>query len=77
MGLAWSGVSSRKPASWRVGFIEPRNLTVQDAERANWIHEITHHAYLFKDAKRVRVFTRRGFNWTDKYPAILKLLRIR
>jgi ATP-dependent DNA ligase len=33
-----------------------------------------------KDAKRVRVFTRRDFDWTEKYPAIsigLKLLRVR
>jgi bifunctional non-homologous end joining protein LigD len=48
-----------------------------------WIHEIKHDGYRFivrKDPKRVRVFTRRGFDWSDKYPAItfaLKLLRVR
>ena len=33
-----------------------------------------------EDGNRVRVFTRRGFDWTGKYPAItiaLKLLRVR
>ena len=39
----------------------------------NWIDEIRHDGYRLivpSDAKRVRVFTRRGFDWMGKYPAI-------
>jgi bifunctional non-homologous end joining protein LigD len=49
----------------------------------NWVHEIKYDGYRLivrQDATRVRVFTRRGFDWTHKYPAItvaLKLLRVR
>ena len=33
-----------------------------------------------KDGRRIRLFTRRGFDWSDRYPAItiaLQLLRVR
>lgn len=39
-----------------------------------WIHEIKHDGYRMqvrKDADRVRLFTRRGFDWTDRYPRIV------
>jgi bifunctional non-homologous end joining protein LigD len=36
-----------------------------------WLHEIKHDGYRMqvrKDGDRVRLFTRRGFDWTDRYP---------
>lgn len=39
-----------------------------------WIHEIKHDGYRMqvrKDRDRVRLFTRRGFDWTDRYPRIV------
>lgn len=39
-----------------------------------WIHEIKHDGYRMqvrKDGDRVRLFTRRGFDWTDRDPRIV------
>jgi len=47
------------------------------------VHEIKHDGYRLivrKDGRRVRLFTRRGFEWSDRYPAItvaLQMLRAR
>jgi ATP-dependent DNA ligase len=38
-----------------------------------WLHEIKHDGYRLivrKQDGRVRLFTRRGFDWTDRYPVI-------
>jgi bifunctional non-homologous end joining protein LigD len=38
-----------------------------------WIHEIKHDGFRLlarRDAAGVRLFTRRGFDWTDRYPSI-------
>ena len=38
-----------------------------------WVHEIKHDGYRLiarKRAGRVRLFTRRGYDWTDRYPRI-------
>ena len=37
----------------------------------DWIHEIKHDGYrliVHRDGKRVRLFTRNGHDWTDRYP---------
>ena len=39
-----------------------------------WLHEIKHDGYrtqVRKDGDRVRLFTRRGFDWTERYPRIV------
>jgi ATP-dependent DNA ligase len=41
----------------------------------DWIHEIKHDGYRLivqKDHERVRLFTRNGHDWTDRYPLIVK-----
>ncbi|MDR3489322.1 MAG: DNA ligase [Bradyrhizobium sp.] len=41
----------------------------------DWIHEIKHDGYWLivqKDQKRVRLFTRNGHDWTDRYPLIVE-----
>jgi bifunctional non-homologous end joining protein LigD len=51
---------------------EPRN---QGSCRARWIHEIKHDGYrltVYRDGKRVRLFTRNGHDWTDRYPLIVE-----
>jgi bifunctional non-homologous end joining protein LigD len=81
--MEWRNV--RRPALMPTGFIEPCNPTVakQSPSGPQWIHEIKHDGYRLivrKEGTRVRVFTRRGFDWTDRYSAItiaLKLLRVR
>ncbi|MET3839058.1 DNA ligase [Bradyrhizobium sp. OAE829] len=39
----------------------------------SWLHEIKHDGYRLivrSDGKRVRLFTRSGFDWSDRYPLI-------
>jgi bifunctional non-homologous end joining protein LigD len=38
-----------------------------------WVHEVKHGGYRLivrRDGETVRLFTRRGYDWTDRYPAI-------
>jgi bifunctional non-homologous end joining protein LigD len=44
----------------------------------NWIHEIKHDGYRLtvqRDGQRVRLFTRNGHDWTDRYPLIVEAAR--
>jgi len=39
----------------------------------DWVHEIKHDGYRLivqREGKRVRLFTRNGHDWSDKYPLI-------
>ena len=41
----------------------------------DWIHEIKHDGYRLivqREGKRVRLFTRNGHDWTDRYPFIVE-----
>ena len=41
----------------------------------DWVHEIKHDGYRLIvrcDGEMVRLFTRRGYDWTDRYPAITR-----
>jgi bifunctional non-homologous end joining protein LigD len=69
----------RNPAPKRrpVGFIEPCIPTraSKPPVGSQWIHEIKHDGYRLMARKRdgrVRLFTRRGFDWTERYPLICK-----
>jgi ATP-dependent DNA ligase len=55
-----------------VGFIEPCIPTRAEAPPAGpqWIHEIKHDGYrliVCRRGDRVRLFTRRGYDWSDRY----------
>src|SRR6476469_7008679 len=44
-------------------------------DRLEWIHEIKHDGYRLivqREDKRVRLFTRNGHDWTDRYPRIVE-----
>jgi ATP-dependent DNA ligase len=47
----------------------------------DWFHEIKHDGYRLmvqREGKRVRLFTRRGYDWSDRYPLITQAaLRLR
>jgi ATP-dependent DNA ligase len=65
--------SSRPPK--RLGYIEPCIPTraTRPPVGPQWIHEIKHDGYRMiarKRASRVRLFTRNGFDWTERYPAV-------
>lgn len=63
-----------------IGFIEPCIPTVAKAAPSGdeWIHEIKFDGYRLvvrKDEDRVRVFTRRGADWTKRFPRIVAAVR--
>jgi ATP-dependent DNA ligase len=44
----------------------------------DWLHEIKHDGYRLivqRDGPRVRLFTRRGFDWSDRFPLINEAAR--
>jgi bifunctional non-homologous end joining protein LigD len=58
-------------------FIKPQLATSVDhpPPRAGWIHEVKHDGYrtlLIVERRKARAYTRNGFDWTDRYPAITK-----
>jgi bifunctional non-homologous end joining protein LigD len=62
-----------------VGFVEPclPSARATAPRGREWVHEIKHDGYRFivrRDSKR-RVFTRRGFDWTARFPWIEDALR--
>jgi ATP-dependent DNA ligase len=65
---------TQRPAK-RPGLIEPCIPTraAKPPVGPQWIHEIKHDGYRMiarKRASRVRLFTRNGFDWTQRYPRI-------
>ena len=59
------------------GFVEPciPTLAYKVPFGPGWIHEVKHDGYglqVRRDGEDVRLFTRRGFDWTDRYPAIVR-----
>jgi bifunctional non-homologous end joining protein LigD len=60
----------------RNGFIQPCIPTraPKPPSGADWVHEIKHDGcrlMVRRDGEAVRLFTRRGYDWTDRYPAIV------
>ena len=59
------------------GFIEPCVPTLAKAPPAGdgWLHEIKHDGYRLvvrRTGKRVRIFTRRGYDRTERFPRIVE-----
>jgi bifunctional non-homologous end joining protein LigD len=62
------------------GFVTPCLPTASEHCKSGpaWVHEITHDGYRMiarRTDDRVRLYTRRGFNWADRYPRIVEGLR--
>jgi bifunctional non-homologous end joining protein LigD len=58
-----------------MGFVEPCLPSVRATapHGREWVHEIKHDGYRLivrRDGKRGRIFTRRGFDWTGRFPWI-------
>jgi ATP-dependent DNA ligase len=67
--------SPPRPALRPVAFVEPCISTTARQPHAGpaWLHEIKHDGYrmmVWRDGERVRLFTRRGYDWSDRYPLI-------
>ena len=59
----------------RLGFIEPQLASPVDQPPGgkHWIHEIKHDGYrcqVLLERGYARVFTRNGYDWSDRYPSI-------
>jgi bifunctional non-homologous end joining protein LigD len=59
------------------GFIEPCIPTraAKPPAGPDWAHEIKHDGYRLivrREGDTVRLFTRRGYDWTNRYPAIAR-----
>jgi bifunctional non-homologous end joining protein LigD len=57
------------------GFVDPciPILAAKPPSGPGWVHEIKHDGYRLivrRDGETVRLFTRRGSDWTERYPAI-------
>src|SRR5947207_9836896 len=66
-------VDPASPPTW----IKPQlaALVKQAPDGPDWLHEIKFDGYRMHarlDAGRVQILTRRGNDWTNKYPAIVK-----
>ena len=58
-------------------FIEPQlaSPVEQPPEGKHWIHEIKHDGYrcqVLLERGQARVFTRNGYDWTDRYPSLVR-----
>jgi bifunctional non-homologous end joining protein LigD len=61
----------------RLRFTEPQlaSLVDQPPEGKHWIHEIKHDGYrcqVLLGRGQARVFTRNGYDWSDRYPSIVR-----
>src|SRR6476659_4924448 len=61
----------------RLRFIEPQlaSPVEQPPEGKHWIHEIKHDGYrcqVLLERGQARVFTRNGYDWTDRYPSLVR-----
>ena len=61
----------------RLRFIEPQlpSLVDQPPEGKHWIHEIKHDGYrsiVVVERGEARVYTRNGFDWSERYPSIVR-----
>ena len=71
--MKWSNpVKTRRP----LGFIEACIPTVaaKVPEGPMWVHEIKHDGYRLivrRSGDRVRLFTRRSYDWSERYPRIV------
>jgi ATP-dependent DNA ligase len=57
------------------GFVDPciPTLAAKPPAGPGWVHEVKHDGYRLivrRDGETVRLFTRRGYDWTGRYPAI-------
>jgi bifunctional non-homologous end joining protein LigD len=68
------------PSPPRTGFIEPCLPSAADRPPSgpDWVHEIKHDGYRLmarRDPVGIRLLTRNGHDWADRYPAIVEAVK--
>ena len=76
--MSWRNSAVRRPLP--SGFIAPCLPTLSQSVPSGprWVHEIKHDGFRLicrREGERVRIFTRRGNDWTDRVPAIVQAVR--
>jgi len=66
-----------RPPAPKIAFIEPCLPSAADKppSGANWIHEIKHDGFRLmarRDPVGIRLITRRGSDWTQRYPFVVE-----
>ena len=66
-------VSDRRPS----GFIEPcrPSKATRPPSGPQWVHEIKHDGFRLmvrREGSRIRCFTKGGYDWADRFPAIVE-----
>jgi bifunctional non-homologous end joining protein LigD len=44
---------------------------------SDWVHEIGYRLIARREGKAVQLFTRRGYDWTERYPAMAAAAKLR
>src|SRR5579859_6741625 len=75
--MRWSNSTTVRPAP---GFIEPclPPSTNEAPSGPDWVYEIKHDGYRLmvrKQDDRVRIYTRRGADWTKRFPRVVEAVR--
>jgi ATP-dependent DNA ligase len=75
-----SVLRSRRAPVAGAGFIEPclPSPARQPPSGPDWLHEVKFDGYrtmVRRDGAGVRLFTRRGYDWTERFPAIVSAAR--
>src|SRR5215469_11180078 len=70
------------PSPPRSGFIEPclPSAAARPPSGPDWVHEIKHDGYRLmarRDSVGIRLLTRNGHDWADRYPAIVEAVKAR
>ena len=78
--MAWRNSSSRFRRNPPHGFVVPCSPTLVGHPPAgpNWLHEVKHDGYRIlgrKRSERVKLWSRRGADYTVKFPAIAQAVR--
>src|SRR3954453_20644134 len=65
--------ADRRPS----GFVEPCRPSKASAPPSGpeWVHEIKHDGFrllVHREGPRVRCFTRGGYDWADRFPAVIE-----
>ncbi|WIW90658.1 DNA ligase D (plasmid) [Sphingobium sp. V4] len=73
------GRKAPRPAGRAPAFVKPQLATLVDAVPTgnDWLHEIKFDGYramVSAAGGKVRIFTRNGLDWTDKFPALVRSL---
>ena len=69
--------STKLMLTTRLRFIEPQlaSSVEKPPEGKHWIHEVKHDGYrsqVLVERGEARVFTRNGYDWSDRYPSIVR-----